>query len=82
MLELAILFVLTNDKSMTNLAALRAAVFSLSAKNLRGGGGVKSTPAGARVRHVRVKLFILTCSDVRISSNLDRPHRITLLNLS
>ena len=36
--------------AMANLAALRAAVFSLSAKNLRGGGGVKSTPpAGARV---------------------------------
>ena len=34
---------------MANLAALRAAVFSLSAKNLR--GGLKSTPpAGARVK--------------------------------
>ena len=33
---------------MANLAALRAAVFSLSAKNLT--GGLKSTPpAGARV---------------------------------
>ena len=29
-------------------AALRAAVFALSAKNLRGGGG-KSTPPGVRV---------------------------------
>ena len=34
---------------MANLAALRAAVFSLSAKNLT--GGLKSTPpAGARVK--------------------------------
>ena len=32
-----------------NLAALRAAVFSLSAKNCKGGGGNQS-PAGARVK--------------------------------
>ena len=32
---------------MANLAALRAAVFSLSAKNLRG-GGLKSTPPPVR----------------------------------
>ena len=29
---------------MANLAALRATVFSLSAKNLRGGGGVEINP--------------------------------------
>ena len=33
---------------MANLAALRAAVFSLSAKNLRGGGLKSTPPAGAR----------------------------------
>ena len=30
---------------MANLAALRAAVFSLSAKNLRGGGVISAPPA-------------------------------------
>ena len=36
---------------MANLAALRAAVFSLSAKNLRGGGvEINPPPAGARVK--------------------------------
>ena len=36
--------------AMANLAALRAAVFSVSAKNRTGGGGLKSPPpAGARV---------------------------------
>ena len=35
---------------MANLAALRAAVFSLSAKNLRGGGVEINPPAGARVK--------------------------------
>ena len=34
---------------MANLAALRAAVFSLSAKNLTGGGVEINPPAGARV---------------------------------
>ena len=33
---------------MVNLAALRAAVFSLSAKNLTGGGGLKSAPPPVR----------------------------------
>ena len=32
-----------------NPAALRAAVFSLSSKNLRGGGGVQTPPSRARV---------------------------------
>ena len=36
--------------AMANLAALRAAVFSLSAKNLRGGGWNQPPPAGARVK--------------------------------
>ena len=35
--------------AMANLAALRAAVFSLSAKNHTGGGGWNQPPAGARV---------------------------------
>ena len=35
---------------MANLAALRAAVFSLSAKNLRGGGVEINPPVGARVK--------------------------------
>ena len=35
---------------MPNLAALRAAVFTLSGKNLRGGGGYPSPPVGARVK--------------------------------
>ena len=34
---------------MANLAALRAAVLSLSAKNLTGGGLKSTPPAGARV---------------------------------
>ena len=34
---------------MANLAALRAVVFSLSAKNLTGGGVEINPPAGARV---------------------------------
>ena len=34
-----------------NPAALRAAVFSLSSKKLRGGGGVQTPPSRARVKH-------------------------------
>ena len=36
--------------AMANLAALRAAVFSLSAKNLTGGGEITPPPAGASVK--------------------------------
>ena len=58
---------------MANLAALRAAVFSLSAKNLR--VGLKSTPpAGARVKTygIAVKLRILP-PDVRSENGPFRP---------
>ena len=40
---------------MANLAALRAAVFSLSAKNLRGGGDIRR-PGRARVNDERLEL--------------------------
>ena len=39
---------------MANLAALRAAVFSLSAKNLRGGGGADNRPPAVRGLKLRV----------------------------
>ena len=37
---------------MANLAALRAAVFSLATKNLTGGGLKSPPPAGARINSV------------------------------
>ena len=40
------------DKVGENPAALRAAVFLLSAKNRRGGGGVQTPPSRAKVKYV------------------------------
>ena len=45
------------DKVGENPAALRAAVFLLSSKNLRGGGGVQTPPSRARV--YRLFLFFV-----------------------
>ena len=42
-----------------NAAALRAAVFSLASKNLRGGGGAQTPPSRARVK-LPVVCFILS----------------------
>ena len=66
------------DKVSENPAALRAAVFLLSLKNRRGGGGVQTPPSRAKVNNLDSSVMTLCLVRLRLVSFVDCNRRLLL----